>query len=424
MEIYVQSRGFSQAQDYRWLRINKDGTQVRENPPLLDEVENLIDSESPTVVIARSNQRLLLLVTELDSAKRTDVKRRPIRNNIAWVGKDSDEPVLRALAARALRGELSEEIDRAVESGGDQGFQVNFSDIQKLESAVRGKAKNSSPDPKRKIESNFADKKKYLADELEQYSLPIDNKPLVVVTGTKKRETLENAGVWRGLSNDGGLVYPPPPPNSHHLIDEIIKNIQNFPKWNWWSFTIILIVIPVAAIGFGILNPSNFSNNSASKTNPTLTIQHTAIPSPTPTTSNQPEKPNSNATTTPTAQPSKAQFTCQADAEVSGKNKDINIKDINIKVTTFNLKDRKLYIQMWRFEPELKNYPILEESITAMNWKNRFPNLDGAGSAETGMKYYISASLDKLTPEVAKQKQSEKCSAEASGESCFVCIIP
>jgi hypothetical protein len=419
MEIYVQSRGFSQAQDYRWLRINKDGTQVRENPPLLDEVENLIDSESPTVVIARSNQRLLLLVTELDSAKRTDVKRRPIRNNIAWVGKDSDEPVLRALAARALRGELSEEIDRAVESGGDQGFQVNFSDIQKLESAVRDKAKNSSPDPKRKIESNLANKKKYLADELEQYSLPIDNKPLVVVTGTKKREILENAGVWRGLSNDGGLVYPPPPPNRHH--DEIIKNIQNFLKCNWWSFTIILIVIPVAAIGFGILNPSNFYSKSEPNPNPTPTIQPTVIPSTASITPNQPEKPNSNPTTTPTAEPSKAQFTCQANTNVSGKN-----KDINIKVTTFNLKDRKLYIQMWRFEPELKTYKSLEESITANNWKKLFPSPDEAGSAERGMKYYISASLDELTPEVAKQKQkqSEKCLAEASGESCFVCIIP
>ncbi|MFB2895199.1 hypothetical protein ACE1CI_20005 [Aerosakkonemataceae cyanobacterium BLCC-F50] len=59
-----------------------------------------------------------------------------------------------------------------------------------------------------------------------------------------------------------------------------------------------------------------------------------------------------------------------------------------------------------------------------MDWVEFFPNLDGAGSAQTGMKYYISASLNQIIPEVAKQKQSKKCLAETSGESCFVCIIP
>jgi len=115
------------------------------------------------------------------------------------VGENSDESVLRMLAVRALRGDLRAELDRAVTFGGEEGFQVSLPDIEQL--ALTDKPANSPPDRTKKIGRTSQELRDELAEELEKYRLPSSEGPLVVVTGIKKAEVLENAGVWRGLSS-------------------------------------------------------------------------------------------------------------------------------------------------------------------------------------------------------------------------------
>ncbi len=83
MAIYVQSCGVSQNNDYRWLKIGEND-HISRIPPILKRpfsivvgklekevfVTDMIDSKTPSIVLARSDRELLLLVTGLKAKKR------------------------------------------------------------------------------------------------------------------------------------------------------------------------------------------------------------------------------------------------------------------------------------------------------------------------------------------------------------------
>ncbi|NEO33115.1 MAG: hypothetical protein F6K36_22360 [Symploca sp. SIO3C6] len=202
MEIYVQSRGFSQEDGYCWLP---------EKPSILatSQVSDLIQSESPSLVLGRYSSKLLLLVTGLEASKRRDFRDRKIRNSVVWVSEDSEQEqrILRMIAVRALRDwdSLREDINVAVQFGSEQGFQVLFEEIKLL--TMKGKdlpasgQLNNDEELNYKISKNLAERKQELANLLEQYSLPKREGSLLVVTEIKAEETLVKAQVWRGLSN-------------------------------------------------------------------------------------------------------------------------------------------------------------------------------------------------------------------------------
>lgn len=197
MKISVQSRGLSQDDDYCW---------QGEAPVILrtNRINDLIQSESPSVVLARYDGELLLLVTGLESRQRTDFRGRIIRNSVAWVGKDSEEneQKLRAIAASALRDLLKDDIDNAVTFGGENGFEVDFDAIDQLKIE---KVRIFETKSEKKIGKNSQSLKDVLAYEIEERCLPkgngFNNTPLLVVTGIKSEDALKQAGVWRGLSN-------------------------------------------------------------------------------------------------------------------------------------------------------------------------------------------------------------------------------
>lgn len=233
--LYVESCGFSQEYDYRWLRF-REQTQERtdkENlPAILIDALNLVDSETFSVVLARQDGELLLLVTGLEPKKRLDFVDRQIRIAVAWVGEDEadSELALRNLAARALEPEglesLTTAISQAVTLGGEQGFQTDVAALLALAEQHKGTelvAENPSeeiadrvpepvadrvpdrvsepvPDTVAKRAKTSPERKRELAAELRQYPLPVQPGVLVVVTGIKKEDTLREAGVWRGLS--------------------------------------------------------------------------------------------------------------------------------------------------------------------------------------------------------------------------------
>lgn len=240
MEIYIQSCGFSVDDDYRWLRVNADFQQP-EIPPILTRliltdnrtqvrVTDLIQSESPSLVLARDSGELLLLITGLEARERQDFRGRKIRNSVAWVCQDSDENelFLRAISVAALRGKVEEKIDSTVAFGGEYGFQVDFAKIRQLISEdelikIQSIAAKRDDKISYKIGKNSPELKAQLADELAGYSLPLDNGILVVVTGIKKESTLRQAGVWRGLSNLVEVEGWKKPYKKRSSFDEAVK---------------------------------------------------------------------------------------------------------------------------------------------------------------------------------------------------------
>lgn len=216
MDIYVQSRGFSQDEDYRWLKIDRGESAKIEIPPISIDVSKLIDNDTPSVVLTRLPQQLLLLlITGIEPEGRIDFLDRQIRISVAWVGDNSEENILRHLAIRALKEQdridyslsseysLAQEIDKAITLAGDYGFEVSPSLMEQLVSQYTSTSLLFSQPPNltKKIGPNLPKLKNELAEELLNCQLPTETAPLVVVTGIKKRETLESHGVWRSLSS-------------------------------------------------------------------------------------------------------------------------------------------------------------------------------------------------------------------------------
>jgi outer membrane murein-binding lipoprotein Lpp len=257
IKIYVQSCGVAQEHGYCWVDENQ---KIEEEPDLVKKAKDLIESEAPSVVLARNGDKLLLLVTGLKSSERRDYRGRTIRNSVAWVGQDTDEPTLRSIAARALLGSLEKEIDGAVKSGGEKGFEVSFEKIKTLTEATTNPAKSElldSDKEKQKIGRTSDKLKRELASDLEKYRLPrqepehkSDNQqfvPLVVVTGIQDEETLQKAGVWRGLSSlvdsnsenwEDMKSYSNP---AHNGLFQFLPNFINQRRPLGWLIPIIII---------------------------------------------------------------------------------------------------------------------------------------------------------------------------------------
>jgi hypothetical protein len=192
--IYVQSRGVSK--DYCWLQeIQGEIT----DPPNLNSVIQIVDSEGFSLLLYRVNGQLSLLVTGLQTKNRTDNRTRRIRNSVLWVGKDSDEATLRKLAIQALSGDLAAKVDPAVVSENNaQGFTVNF-DRLKPENLGLASVENNPADSA-KI-GNLSALKNDLIGDLKKYALPKHDGMLVVVCSTVSKSSLEREQVWRGLSD-------------------------------------------------------------------------------------------------------------------------------------------------------------------------------------------------------------------------------
>ncbi|AFZ31158.1 hypothetical protein Glo7428_2657 [Gloeocapsa sp. PCC 7428] len=249
MNIYIQSRGVAPDDDYCW---------QPEVPNILkkNHINDLIQSESPSVILARFDSTLLLLITSLESSERKDFQGRTIRNSVAWVGEDTEvnEKKLRAIASCALRDELREnlraEIDNAVTFGSNNGFQVNFDALSDLAIEEVINVHNFPANLDKKLGKNSKQQRDELAYELEQHNLPKENAPLLVVTGIKSESTLIAAGVWRGLSNlvqTGGWKEP------YKKSSTSEKTITSSHSKNQKNDNLVLLILLLAGIAIAIL---------------------------------------------------------------------------------------------------------------------------------------------------------------------------
>lgn len=209
MTIYVHSRGKSQDHDHSWLR---DGHTLM-MPEELKAIkpEELIESQKPSLILARSGGQLVLLATALTTGDgRTDFMRRQIRNTVAWVESDNrnSEQLLCKIAARALNKDLAGAVDSAVHSDAavdDCGFRVDFDLLKAIEDSSDNRdAVESHPDIAFKVGNNIPTLREELAKELTNCGLPEstgDTEILVVMTTLKSSDGLKSKNVWRGLSS-------------------------------------------------------------------------------------------------------------------------------------------------------------------------------------------------------------------------------
>jgi hypothetical protein len=199
MDIYIQSAGTSPDFDYSWQ------PQV---PPLLNRVSSLIQSESPSLVLAKFGSEFFLLITGLESPTKKDFAGRVIRHSIAWTiqANNENERLTRAIASQYLQGELSiGDIDRLIQLGGKNGFYFDSSKFEDLSKSILYLLTLEDSDnvlaDTIKIGRNSQDLRNFLALELQNYLLPYDYELLVVVTGIKSEDSLTQARIWRSLSN-------------------------------------------------------------------------------------------------------------------------------------------------------------------------------------------------------------------------------
>lgn len=200
MEIYVQSSGYSPDFGYCWMR---------KSPPYLSKVSSYIQNDSPSLVLARFDGNLFLLVTDLSSPEKKDFRDRPIRHSVAWECEDNDEneKILRAIAVEALRDrvDLTRQVDQLIQLDGTQGFTFEKSQFEGLSKSILDSFKPESsdnvPDKTIKIAKNSQELKSLLAEELQKSDLPSGYELLVVVTGIKSEDTLRKAHIWRSLSS-------------------------------------------------------------------------------------------------------------------------------------------------------------------------------------------------------------------------------
>jgi hypothetical protein len=207
MEIFVQSCGISVDYGYNWVDENQ---VIVEKPNILNNFIDLLQ-DSLSLLIARENQKLLLVVTGIPSAKR-DYQNRIIFISVAWI-VDDNEAKIRSLASKILlskiflpdTGEikLKQTIEDSVTAGEENGFDVKF---ESLRSLLEKEPENCSPsklsdeDKKDVLDQKSDDTIKKLAQDLKEQFLPEGNRPLVVVTGIQSKADFREAEVWRGLA--------------------------------------------------------------------------------------------------------------------------------------------------------------------------------------------------------------------------------
>ncbi|MGB3638166.1 MAG: hypothetical protein WBA39_11420 [Rivularia sp. (in: cyanobacteria)] len=258
MDIYVESR--TKQVDYYWVSQSTAPEKIHNVPSIIQSVNKfngdkdlkLIHESDPSIVLLRSQGKLLLFVSGLRT-KRQDKDRRYIRNSIAWIGEKADEPILRQIVALILKNNLRILENVVVESSNSSGefFEVNWHDIEQL-TPPNITATNDLPQENGSKIALFSEQRtQELASELIRYTLPErDGVLLAVTTGFKPKAIFVRANVWRGLSNDTSLsnVWVPVVPVPKHPTPTVTPE----PNRNNKNLLITFIGGAVAAVVIGI----------------------------------------------------------------------------------------------------------------------------------------------------------------------------
>lgn len=201
VECYVRSCGGGPEHGYCWIHFAPE-QQYRIESTILTTLQcyDLIEHEAFSLGIERGGDQLALIITGL-KASRGDYQHRSITHSLAFRAPARQESTIRAIAAAALRGELEQMVDYAIQRDtqpGGVGFVVHPALLDAMPSRAAGQAE---PFPQEgRIGKNTTRLRLGLAHELNTHSLPSRSGPLVVVTRNTDPGRLRMANVWRGLS--------------------------------------------------------------------------------------------------------------------------------------------------------------------------------------------------------------------------------
>lgn len=249
-KIYVKSRGFYQNHDYCW--VDNENKLVQE-PDSVTKVQDLIESESFSVVIARGNDKqnqeyLLLLITGIQSNCK-EFRNRTILTSVAWECDNSNESeqYLRAIASDVLgsNSKVEDEIHKSIKASTEHGFEAVFN---KLHNLTIKTVENNPPELNQWFDKNLPGTKQKLSKELQSSRLPKSNDlkdlmlkdkdkhtALVVVTGSKSESAFKEAGIWRGLSKLVG--------EGNNQMEEKSSKSWVFPVHFDYKYAIIVMVL-------------------------------------------------------------------------------------------------------------------------------------------------------------------------------------
>jgi hypothetical protein len=85
MEIYIQSAGIFQEQDYSWQNISN---RPVDEPQLVKEFKHLLNTQFYSILLGRKKGELILIVTGMKASQRKDYRGRTLRNSIVFVAEE------------------------------------------------------------------------------------------------------------------------------------------------------------------------------------------------------------------------------------------------------------------------------------------------------------------------------------------------
>ena len=211
--FHIQTRGYSQENDYQWVKIQDSGKKKTEVPPFLDSfkdfrIQDVIEFQRPSIILARRGKYFFLLVTALETEPdRVDFMNRQIRNSVAWTFEDDEdrknEQTIRAITILALKRELGDLVSKSITNNDDHdcGFQVFFDELESIGTHFSHLG-NSNPNPQRWISGDSEHVREQLCSELSKNRFPEGADSLLILATTlKSKESLQSLSVWRGISS-------------------------------------------------------------------------------------------------------------------------------------------------------------------------------------------------------------------------------
>jgi hypothetical protein len=231
-EIYIKTSALGKT-GIHWRKVEGEDYQPVEVPNLIKRqvleengnifiVNDLLDEIKPSLIIFRDNQenKLLLEVTGIESAHRSNKLGRKVLNSIVWIGDDNEENenILRKLAYSAIQNILqkdcsfSQMIEKSINFYEIEEFRANLKYINNFVDSLEAIQSQVYANNSYQIQNKSPECLDKLAEELRNYCLPkqwigwdreqkSDGALVVVTESLEKRDILYKADVWRGFAS-------------------------------------------------------------------------------------------------------------------------------------------------------------------------------------------------------------------------------
>ena len=234
-DVYVKTSAMGQT-GIHWRHIIDEKNQPVESPELVHHkllednnghpviVNDLLDEVKPSVLIYRTNGKILLEVAGIESPERSVRMGRKVLNLIVWETKNNEEneKTIRKIAYSAIQDILqldlsfSDMIKDSIDFYEREEFRVNLQKVNIYVDGLKDIASEQNFDLENysiKIKSD--QELKQLAQQIKNHSFPkqwkgwnseyetkSDGVLIVITESLEQRDLFYQAGVWRGLASN------------------------------------------------------------------------------------------------------------------------------------------------------------------------------------------------------------------------------